>query len=285
VLLLASLPFQIGPSAHFLRAAAATVAVSYAIKAFELLRGRVREASIFSNFPRFLLWMLVPHDPRWPNDPAQRRKNRSLGVKRLGRAAVKAATFAGMAFLGPQLHSDAWPYALSTIVTAFHFYFFATAITDAVGAQALLFGCDIDELFRFPFAARSPADFWSRRWNVYIARFGARYIFAPLHSRGLLTGTVAVFAASAIMHEYIVLAIFGPGVARLGYMSAFFGLQGLGVLAQHFGLRRVRRASQLDRHWAIALHLLWFVPTTVLFFEPVGTFLHNWGIIWQPMFQ
>jgi hypothetical protein len=283
VIVLASLPFQIPINAHFLRAAASTVAVSYAIKAFELARGRVTDASILGNFWRFLLWMIVPHDPRWRKDAHQRARNRDLGLQRVGRAASKAGAFLAIATMGPILHSDSWPYLVSATVTAFHFYFFATAITDAVGALALLFGCDIDELFRLPFAARSPADFWSRRWNVYIARFGARYIFAPLRARGFTLATSAVFAASAIMHEYIVLAIFGPASAKLGYMTLFFWLQCVGVLVQHLWVRKVRRRWRVREELRVVLHLLWFVPTTVLFFEPVGVFLRDWGILWRPL--
>jgi hypothetical protein len=280
VVILAALPFQVPAAQLFLRAAAATVAVSYAVKAFELARGRVRDASVRAHFWRCVLWLMVPQDPRWPASPSERTANRRKIPKRVARALLKGLAGAALSYLGvlsPPLH---WPFLLSATVTMFQFYFFATAIADMVGTLALCAGCEIDEIFVKPYLACSPADFWSRRWNLYIARFGARYIFFPWRKLGVVWASLLVFVASGVMHEYIVLAIFGND-ARLGYMFAFFLVQWVGVTAQHVWLAVSRGKIHLRNGLAITLHLIWFVPTTVLFFEPVGTFLDQWWIIWR----
>jgi hypothetical protein len=283
VLLLCTLPFQLAEGALFLRSAAATIAVSYSVKAFALARGRLRDPSVLHSFPRFVLWLTVPHDPRFPESAEARRLNRRLGWRRIARVLLKVAGVLALYVAQRQLKAWPVPYFVSATLTAMHFYVAATAITDSVAAIALLCGCEVDEIFRLPFLARSPADFWSRRWNLYIARFGARHIFFPLKAVSVTLAALAVFVASALMHEYIVLAIFGPGRAALGFMSAFFLSQCLGVLAQRLWLRQVRRRFPLRDELAIALHLLWFIPTSGLFFEPVGAMLHSWGLWWRPM--
>jgi hypothetical protein len=278
--ILAALPFQVPGDALFWRAAAATVAVSYAVKAFELARGTVRDNSVRSHFWRCVLWLMVPHDPRWPASASARADNRRKAAARIGRALLKGAAGAAISYLGQLSDPQHWPFLLTAAVTMFQFYFFATAIADLVGTLALAAGCEIDEIFVAPYLACSPADFWSRRWNRYIARFGARYIFFPWRKLGVVWASLLVFVASGVMHEYIVLAIFSKN-ARLGYMLAFFLVQWLAVTAQHVYLRLTRRQWHLRDSLAIALHFAWFVPTTVLFFEPVGSFLDQWWIIWR----
>jgi hypothetical protein len=280
VAVLAALPFQVPSDALFWRAAAATVAVSYAVKAFELARGKVRDSSVRRHFWRCVLWLMVPHDPRWPDSASARMQNRRKVPGRIARALLKGSAGGALSILGQQLAPQHWPFLLSAAVTMFQFYFFATAIADLVGALALIAGCDIDEIFIDPYLACSPADFWSRRWNLYIARFGARYIFFPWRKLGVVWASLLVFIASGVMHEYIVLAIFGED-ARLGYMLAFFLVQWLAVTAQHVYLQITKGQWHLQTGLAIALHLVWFVPTTVLFFEPVGSFLDQWWIIWR----
>lgn len=283
VVLLCALPFQLPADQLFLRSTAATIAVSYAVKAFELTRGRLRDAGTLQSFPRFLLWLAVPHDPRLPRDPQARALNRARAARRVLRVLGKACAAVGLFFVGRALQHVQLPYLLCTTITAFHFYLAATAITDSFAALALARGCDIDEIFRLPFLARSPSDFWSRRWNLYIARFGARHIYVPLQSLGALPATFAVFAASALMHEYIVIAIFGWSTRGLGYMSAFFMVQCLGVVAQRLWLRVAGNPGRWPHAVATLLHLCWFVPSTGLFFEPVGAMLNGWGLWWQPL--
>jgi hypothetical protein len=250
------------------------------VKAFELARGKVRDSSVRNHFWRCVLWLMVPHDPRWPSSPDARAKNRRRIPGRMARAAFKAAAGASLSYLTEFFPAEHWPFLLSAAVTMFQFYFFATAIADLVGTLALLAGCDIDEIFVDPYLACSPADFWSRRWNLYIARFGARYIFFPWRKLGVVRASLLVFVSSGVMHEYIVWAIFG-GNARLGYMFAFFLVQWLAVTAQHVYLQFTKGQWHLRNGLAIALHMIWFVPTTVLFFEPVGTFLDQWWIVWR----
>jgi hypothetical protein len=280
VAILAAFPFQVPQGELFWRAAAATVAVSYSVKAFELSRGKVRDASIRTNFWRCVLWLMVPHDPRWPSSPERRNQNRAKLPARIARALLKTTAGAALYSIAQLSPPQQWPFLVTATVTTFQFYFFATAIADLVGALALLAGCDIDEIFVLPFLARSPGDFWSRRWNLYIARFGARHIFFPWRKLGVAWASLLVFVASGVMHEYIVLAIFGLR-AKLGYMFVFFMLQWVGVSAQHLWLRTTRGQIHLRDGLAIALHLVWFVPTTVFFFEPVGEFLDQWWIAWR----
>lgn len=97
-------------------------------------------------------------------------------------------------------------------------------------------------LFDAPWKARSIHELWGRRWHqVFRTAFRSvaydpvRQLF-PNHKRlGRAAGTMAVFALSGFMHDYILMAMIGyskywqlPGVP--GIQTCFFLLQGLGTV-------------------------------------------------------
>jgi hypothetical protein len=63
-----------------------------------------------------------------------------------------------------------------------------------IGALGAL-GYSLPERYRYPFLARSPADFW-RRWNTYIGAWLKRYVFVPLARTLARSASVAMRAAS-----------------------------------------------------------------------------------------
>ena len=122
-----------------------------------------------------------------------------------------------------------------------------------------------------PPLARSPRDFWGRRWNLVVHDLVFRHVFLPLGGlRRPLRSTVGVFVISGLIHEYFVLACLGHPGRYPGFMMLFFGLHGLAVMVQLAWDRGPGRRSRMARPLAIVLHLAWFTLTAPLFFAPIG---------------
>ncbi len=144
-----------------------------------------------------------------------------------------------------------------------------SGLTDILSGLAMQGGIWLHESFVFPPAARSPRDFWGQRWNLFIHRFAARNIFVPFGGRRRpLRAMAAVFIASGLLHEYLVLASGGTWSPYAGYMMLFFALHGLAAGVQTQLERRHKRA-RLPRPVAVALHQAWMTCTAPLFFAPL----------------
>jgi D-alanyl-lipoteichoic acid acyltransferase DltB (MBOAT superfamily) len=110
--------------------------------------------------------------------------------------------------------------------------------------------------------AASPAEFW-RRWNRPVQEWLFEYVFRPIAGAGRTgAATVAAFAASGILHEYIVAMASGR---ITGYPTAFFLVQSLGVLTtSRWEPRGWRRVLGVASTWAFN------AVTSVLLFAPLG---------------
>jgi hypothetical protein len=103
------------------------------------------------------------------------------------------------------------------------------------------------------FAARSLADFWGRRWNVWMSDWFREIIFIPLRARPLLAMGM-VFLFSGIIHEAVVNLGFWllTGRSLFGSMMAYFGLQAAGILVERKWLGEFPRVSRLFA-WMVVL--------------------------------
>jgi hypothetical protein len=125
----------------------------------------------------------------------------------------------------------------------------------------------------------SPAEFW-RRWNRPVQEWLFAYVFRPVIGRGSVTAAVvATFAVSGLLHEYIWIMACGR---ITGYATAFFLVQGLGVLVT----AGVRPRSAW-RGLGIVLTLIFNAVASVLFFAPLDTVLPlyvnevpRWAHLW-----
>ncbi|KAI7899436.1 membrane bound O-acyl transferase family-domain-containing protein [Cokeromyces recurvatus] len=128
-------------------------------------------------------------------------------------------------------------------------------------------------LFNKPWLTRSVYDLWSRRWHQIfrpgfhqIAYNPIRRLFGKEHKvLGRLIGTIAVFACSGAMHDYIMLVMLGysnwkaPGM--LGYQTLFFFLQSLATIVSAI-------SPKLPSWLARTLTWLWVLYTAPFFVEP-----------------
>ncbi len=112
-------------------------------------------------------------------------------------------------------------------------------------------------LYRNFFLAPTPAEFW-RRYNRPVTQFLHDDVFLPAGgSRAPLRATLAAFAVSGLLHEYI--AAIGVGRVQ-GFQMAFFLVQGLAVAATW----KVRPRGWLAAPWT-ALTVAFMLGSALLF--------------------
>jgi hypothetical protein len=139
----------------------------------------------------------------------------------------------------------------------FHFGLFnvVTGLWRAVGVDA-------EPLFRAPFASKTLAEFWSRRWNIGFSEMTSLAVYLPLRRKlGAPLAVMVSFGCSGVLHE---IAISLPVNAGFGLPLLYFLIQGASMLAQ----RHVGRS----RLWTLATLIL---PLPLLFHAP---FLN--GVVW-----
>ena len=91
-------------------------------------------------------------------------------------------------------------------------------------------GVNARPLMRAPLSAVSLAEFWSGRWNTAFSTLARQFAFRPLARRwGASKATLIVFLLSGLIHEAVISL---PARGGFGLPTAYFVLQGLGVLAE-----------------------------------------------------
>ncbi len=121
------------------------------------------------------------------------------------------------------------------------------------------------------FAAGGVAEFWGRRWNVWMSDWFRQVLFRPMRRRPALAVAV-VFLVSGVIHEYVInLGLWlVTGRNQFGSMMAYFGLQAVGLFAERAWLAEHPR---LKRAWA------WIVivgPVPLVVNEGLLRTLHFW---------
>lgn len=245
---------------------AAGLGLAMAMKMVDVQAGRVTAVTIESWW-RFAVWFVVPPRTQWEALPVARGILRTIGLARLARGCLKAA---GLCFL---LYLDArhrWSWPLAAWAAAFEMYFMVSGLSDFVTGATSLLGFSTQEVFRAPFLASSPADFWGHRWNLFVSDFFRRRLFLPLaNGNHVYRGAFAVFLASGLAHEYFVFVCVKPAEFLPGYMTAFFLLQGLAVMAGTWTKAHLRPVRFAPRWVKVGLHLFWLAATVWLFLEPI----------------
>ncbi len=92
-------------------------------------------------------------------------------------------------------------------------------------------GIDAPPLMRAPVLAGSLSEFWGRRWNSGFRDLVFGLWFVALKRRlGARGATLALFLASGLIHDLVISLPAGGGY---GLPTAYFALQGGGLLAEH----------------------------------------------------
>jgi alginate O-acetyltransferase complex protein AlgI len=196
--------------------------------------------SVFGGFKWLTWWRAGRRDPGrslaylllWPGMDAPRFMDRSTRppppaaaewAAAIAKTAAGAVLFWGIARATPG-QASGWA-GMVGLVLMLHFGFFH--LLSVLWRTA---GIDARPLMRAPLRATSLAGFWSERWNRAFVDLARPLVLRPLHRPCGLGGALfAVFLVSGVLHELVISVPAGGG---WGLPTAYFALQGLGVLVE-----------------------------------------------------
>jgi hypothetical protein len=203
-------------------------------------------------------------DPAWTRRSVRPAEWLAALLKTLAGAALIASArsvlFAGHLLLRGWI-------GLIGIVLILHFgaFYFIALAWQSVGVRA-------EPIMQRPLRSQSLSELWGKRWNLGFRDLSHKWVFRPLQRRcGVVAATLAVFLVSGLVHELVISV---PAGAGYGLPTAYFLVQGLGVIAERSqtGKRLGLRGGISGRIWMafIALAPLvllfhpWFVTRVIL---------------------
>lgn len=250
-------PFMIRLDTPVTRGIVALAAVYIAVKWYDLFAGATPARPRAREFVAYLLNPLW-HVRRSPVRSPARREDASALMFRL------AAAVATVALLIVVFRAD-WgrhPFIMEHAAKALAITLTMTALGNTWASIWRLGGGTSHDGMAHPVLAVTPADFW-RRWNVPVQQFFHVHVFTPAGGRArLIRATLATFAVSAVIHEYLFSTIAGR---FQGYQLAFFMINGLASVAT---LRLRPRGWRAVLGWVGTLTFL--IATSVLFFASIA---------------
>jgi len=111
--------------------------------------------------------------------------------------------------------------------------------------QAL--GIEARPIMMNPLASSSLSEFWGKRWNLGFRQLSYDFIFRPLYKTvGAPFATFVVFLASGLIHDLVISV---PARGGYGLPTAYFVVQGLGVLFERSGWGRRIGVDRGVRGW------------------------------------
>jgi hypothetical protein len=219
-------PLLIPPDRRVGRFLEGILAVALAAKLYDLHLGANR-----GHRPGFLaasVYLIHPASMVERKQADEPRPTRQEDWRRLA-ATVPAIVAAALLFAG--CYRVEWrgvPFAVEHSAKVLALFLVLVPAGAAGSACCRLLGGRAREWMDNPFAATTPADFW-KRYNRPTQQFLYEDVFRSLGGlRRPIRGTLATFAVSGLIHEYL----FDIAVGRIqGYQMAFFLIQGVAVAA------------------------------------------------------
>ena len=132
-------------------------------------------------------------------------------------------------------------------------------------------GQELPAIHNRPWRARSIADFWGNRWNLWVSDWMRYAIFRRMRRRPVLA-LILAFAVSGLLHEWVINVplYFVTGRVLFGWMTAYFLVQAAGILLERRFLRGHARAKVLFT-WLVVL-----APAPLVLNEGLLRTLHLW---------
>jgi hypothetical protein len=230
-------------------------------------------------------WKSVVYLVAWPGmDPdtflaTPRSRIERPALSEWGVAIAKTALGAALLTIAIRLELPAqaeWPrwIGMTGLILLLHFGIFhlLSCVWRALGMNAV-------PIMNQPAAARSLAEFWGRRWNLAFRDLAHRFVFLPLlrwmHPTSAL---LAGFAISGLIHELVISVPAGGGY---GWPTAYFVIQGLGVMFERSGFGRSLGLGRgvVGRLYCLGLVVVpcgWLFPR-VFVLNVIGPFLDAIG--------
>jgi predicted DCC family thiol-disulfide oxidoreductase YuxK len=126
-------------------------------------------------------------------------------------------------------------------------------------------GVNAAPIMRAPVLSRSLGEFWGGRWNTGFHYLSNQYLFRPLRRYiGSPAATMLVFLASGLVHDLVISV---PARGGFGLPTAYFLVQGAGLLFEHTDFARRRGVGRGWRGWLFTL-IVTAAPSFWLFHPP-----------------
>jgi hypothetical protein len=256
-------PILIAPRPRFLRLIGSLLSVTLGVKVYDLhhatnvgIRLSIWEFCGYLCNPFALVLRRVMAEPRRPFLADMRQFIFGAGC---GAAAIL------LTIRVFEVHWKSHPFALEHCVKVVSLFLIIQFLGDGLAAAFRIAGFVSTDFGGPFFLARTPAEFW-RWYNRPAGQFLHEYIFTPAAGRRrLVQATLATFAFSGIVHEYVFDV---PAGRILGTQMAFFLIQGLAAVAT---------IRLKPRGWlappAILATLAFNLLTALLFFSSVNAVL------------
>lgn len=242
------------------RIAATLVTIAMLVKLYDLHVGGVRPP--FWAFVPYLfnMFLLVYRQGNAATQPRRRDDLRALAW-----AVAKVALTLPFCVWAFRARWESVPFLVEHMVKVVTIFLVVEPGCAVFAALWRLSGRAAREFMIAPMLASTPADFW-RRYNRPVQQFIFENVFLPLGGRRApVRATLAAFAISAMIHEYV----FGIIIGRVqGYQTLFFLVQGLAVVAT---LRSHPKGAM--KWFAIPATLTFNLVVSVIFFANVNQVL------------
>jgi hypothetical protein len=119
-----------------------------------------------------------------------------------------------------------------------------------------------------PLRAKSLSEFWGRRWNLGFRQLAHDLVFCPVRKCvPAASASFLVFILSGLIHDLVISV---PAHGGYGLPTAYFVLQGLGVMVERSRFGRLAGLSQGVRGWLYVV-LITAAPLAWLFHPPFVT--------------
>jgi Membrane bound O-acyl transferase family len=129
-------------------------------------------------------------------------------------------------------------------------------------------GVDVKRIMQEPLASVSLGELWGKRWNLGFRTLSHTWIFQPLQKRfGPAAGTLGAFLASGLLHDLVISA---PARGGYGLPTAYFLVQGLGVIAER---------SETGQRFDLGRGVRGWFWTALIAAGPVYALFHPWFVM------
>jgi predicted DCC family thiol-disulfide oxidoreductase YuxK len=207
-------------------------------------RDSAQNASLARNLGYLLAWPGMDADAFLSEGETPARPAGPLWAKAAGKTVLGAGLLWGAArhFANPA--AAGWCGLLGLILVLHFGLFHLLALAwQRSGVQAL-------PLMNKPLGASSLSEFWGKRWNSGFRQLSFELVFQPALSRlGRAGATLLAFAVSGVLHDLVISV---PARGGYGLPTAYFLMQGCGVLLERSALGRRLGLSGGRSGWAFA---------------------------------
>lgn len=129
-------------------------------------------------------------------------------------------------------------------------------------------GIPVKPIMQQPLMSNSLSSLWGRRWNLGFRALSHTWVFRPLQkSFGPAVGILGAFFASGLLHDLVISV---PARAGFGLPTAYFVLQGFGVIAER---------SETGKRCGLGHGVAGRLWTALVSLGPLCALFHPWFVV------